>query len=243
MTRLFAVMLCAAGLGGCSNYSSLKDDGSFVATPAAQHNAALSQAADKFTSAATPGNSAYKIGPLDVIDVSVFQVRDLNKSVQVGDDGNINFPLVGALKASGKTAKELEIDLAKHLGAKYLQSPQVTVFVKDYNSQRVTLAGSVKQTGVFPLKGRTTLMQGLAQAGDVDRDVASGVVVIFRTINGTRSAAKFDFEDMQQGKIEDPELLAGDVIVVDTSPTKLLLHNVMTALPVAGAAQSFVPVK
>jgi polysaccharide export outer membrane protein len=85
-------------------------------------------------------------------------------------------------------------------------------------------------------------MQGLAQAGDVDRDVASGVVVIFRTINGTRSAAKFDFDDMQQGKIEDPELLAGDVIVVDTSPSKLALQNVLRVLPLAGAAATFVPI-
>src|SRR5262249_49744135 len=151
-------------------------------TAAAERTGALSQAADKFTSAATPGNSAYKVGPLDVLDVSVFQVPDLTRTVQVADNGIINYPLVGEVQASGRTAHQVEVELAKRLRAKYLQSPQVTVFVKEYNSQRVTLEGSVRHTGVFPLKGRTTLMEGLAQAGDVDMDLASGEVVIFRTI-------------------------------------------------------------
>jgi polysaccharide export outer membrane protein len=133
--RLFAVMLtvCAAGLGACgssSNFNNLKDDGSFVPTPAAEHSAALAKEADKFTSAATRGNSAYKIGPLDVLDVAVFQVPDLTKSVQVADTGTIHYPLVGEVQAAGKTARQLEDDLAKRLGAKYLQSPQVTVFVQ-----------------------------------------------------------------------------------------------------------------
>ena len=211
-------------------------------TPAAEHAGALAQAADKFTSVATPGNSAYKIGPLDVLDVQVFQVPDLTRSVQVADTGNIYYPLVGEMQASGKTAHEMELDLTKKLGAKYLQSPQVTVFVKEYNSQRVTVTGSVKNTGIYPLKGQTTLMPTLALAGDVDINVASGDVVIFRTINGKRSAARFDFDSVRSGKTQDPELQPGDVIVVDTSPAKVALQNVLKVLPLAGTAATFVPV-
>src|SRR5262249_54262537 len=125
--------------------------------------------------------------------------------------------------------------------AKYLQSPQVTVFVKEYNSQRVTLEGSVRHTGVFPLKGRTTLMEGLAQAGDVDMDLASGEVVIFRTINGKRCAARFDFDQIRTGKSEDPELQANDVVVVDTSPGKVALEKFLKILPIAGTAAAFAP--
>jgi polysaccharide export outer membrane protein len=117
----------------------------------------------------------------------------------------------------------------------------VTVFVKEYNSQRVTVEGSVRHTGVFPLKGRTTLIQGLAQAGDVDMDVASGDVVIFRTINDKRCAARFDFDSIRTGKTEDPELQPGDVIVVDTSPGKVALDKFLKVLPIAGAAAAFAP--
>ena len=222
--------------------SNLDNNGSFVATPAAEHTGALAQAADKYTAGATPGNSAYKIGPLDVLDVQVFQVPDLTRSMQVADTGTINYPLVGEMQASGKTAHQLELDLTKKLGDKYLQSPQVTVFVKEYNSQRVTVSGSVKNTGIYPIKGQTTLMQMLALAGDVDNNVASGDVVIFRTINGKRSAARFDFDSIRTGKTQDPELQPGDVIVVDTSPAKVALQNFLRVLPVAGAAATFVPI-
>jgi polysaccharide export outer membrane protein len=246
--RLGAVatlVICLGGLGGCgasSNYSNLDSNGSFVATPAAERTAALAQAADKFTAVATPGNSAYKIGPLDVLDVQVFQVPDLTRSVQVADTGVINLPLVGEVRAAGKTAHQLEIDLAKKLGDKYLQSPQVTVFIKEYNSQRVTVEGSVKKTGIFPIRGETTLIQMLAEAGDVDINVASGDVVIFRTIGGKRSAARFDFDSIQTGKTQDPQLEPGDVIVVDTSPAKVALQNFLRILPVAGTAATFVPI-
>ena len=244
MTRLFAVMLaiCAGGLGACggsSSFSDLKDDGSFVATPAAQHTAALSQAADKLTSVATPGNSAYKVGPLDVLDVSVFQVPDLTRSVQVADTGTINYPLIGEVLVAGKTAHQVETEVTRRLGAKYLQSPQVTVFVKEYNSQRFTVEGSVRHTGVFPLKGQTTLVQALAQAGDIDRELYSGAIVIFRTIDGKRYAARFDFDAVQGGKAEDPQLQPGDVIVVDTSPSKVALQSFLKVLPIAGTAVTF----
>ena len=98
---------------------------------------AISQVSDKYASSATPGNSAYKIGPLDVLDISVFQLPDLTKTVQVADDGSINFPLVREVWAAGKTAHGLERDLTQKLGGKYLRNPQVTVLVREYNSQRV----------------------------------------------------------------------------------------------------------
>lgn len=212
----------------------------FAATGAV-HSSAAVEAADKLTSTARPGNSAYKIGPLDVLEISVFNVPDLTKTVQVADNGTINYPLIGEIPAVGETAHELEQDMARKLGAKYLRSPQVTVFIKEYNSQRVTIEGAVKNSGVYPIKGKTTLGQIIAMAGGVDSGIGSGDLVIFRTINGTRSAARFDVEAILQGKADDPELQAGDVIVADTSATKVALHNIMSVLPLATSAAVFVP--
>lgn len=203
------------------------------------HSAAASHAADALTSVATPGNSAYKIGPLDTLEIQVFKVPDLNKVVQVAENGEINFPLVGDTPAAGKTARELEHDLTHKLGAKYLRDPHVSVLVREYNSQRVTVSGSVKTSGVYSIKGNTSLMQVIAMAGDVDTATDSGNVVIFRTIDGRRSAARFDIDNIRAGKADDPQVQPGDVVVVDTSTTKVALRNILTALPLATTAAVF----
>lgn len=238
------------GLGGCGGslgsahfapVAGASQPAAFAPTSAAHADPAVVQEADQLTSGGTPGNSGYKVGPMDVLEVSVFGVPDLTKEVQVSDDGTINYPLIGQVSALGKTTTQLEAELGRKLGAKYLRSPQVSVVVKDYNSQRVTVEGPVKTSGVYPLKGKTSLTQILAVAGGVDSTISSGDVAIFRTINGQRSAAKFDVDAIMHGRAEDPELEPGDVIVADTSNTKVALHNVMSVLPLATSAAVFVP--
>jgi polysaccharide biosynthesis/export protein len=261
MTAVMVTTACAVSLAGCAGSSgnvsaaaggagdapAYNAEGAVSAAPpssafaptAAGHSSAASQAADTLTAVARPGTSSYKIGPLDVLDVTVFKVPDLGKTLQVAEDGTVNYPLVGEVEAAGKTAKELEQTLVRKLGAKYLHDPQVTVLVKEYNSQRVTISGSIKSSGVYSIKGRTSLMQVVAMAGDIDSATDSGDVVVFRTLNGQREAARFDIDDVKAGKAEDPLVLPGDVIVVNTSATKQALSNVMKVLPIATAAAVF----
>ena len=78
-------------------------------------------------------------------------------------------------------------------------------------------------------------------AGDIDDSTASGDIVVFRTVDGQRTAARFDAEAIKNGKADDPEMLPGDVIVVDTSATKVALSNVLRVLPLATSAAIFVP--
>ena len=80
-------------------------------------------------------NETYKIRPLDVLDITVFKVPDLNKTVKVDGAGTITYPLIGEIPAAGKTARELARDLAQRLDAKYLRSPQITVVIKEHNSR------------------------------------------------------------------------------------------------------------
>jgi polysaccharide export outer membrane protein len=221
------------------NGAATTDTQGFAPTGPVVHSAAASEAADKLTAVAKPGNAAYKIGPLDVLDVSVFKVPDLTKEMQVAEDGTVNYPLIGDVQAAGKTAHDLERDLTQKLGAKFLRNPQVTVLIKEYNSQRVTVSGSVKTSGVYGIKGNTSLMQVIAMAGDVDTTTDSGNVVIFRTIDGRRSAAKFDIDAIKAGKASDPAVEPGDVVVVDSSTTKVALHNILMALPLATAGAAF----
>jgi polysaccharide biosynthesis/export protein len=263
MWKAVLPVVCAAWVAGCAGSSNstapapggLGDNGApsysgdtaaaapatFTPTAGAVHSTPAAEAAAKLTSAGTPGSNAYKIGPLDVLDVAVFKVPDLSKTVQVGEDGTITYPLIGQVNAAGRTAHDLEVDLKQKLGEKYLRSPQINVLVKEYNSQRVTISGAVKTTGVYAIKGRTTLLQVVAMAGDIDGSTASGDIVIFRTVDGQRAAARFDADSIKNGKIDDPEVLPGDVVVVDTSATKVALSNVLRVLPLATSAAVFVP--
>jgi polysaccharide export outer membrane protein len=134
--------------------------------------------------------------------------------------------------AAGKTAMQLQDELAQRLGDKYLQSPQVSVSVAESASQKVTVEGEVKSPGVFQLKGKTTLMQAIAMAGGPS-DVANlHKVAIIRESDGTRRAAVCDFQAIRDGKAGDPIIQGNDVVVVDSSSTKSLWSNVMKNLPI-----------
>lgn len=223
-----AASLPAAATGAASAQPEFKPTAATSAP--AQSAQELTKAAKQLSPETSAGTSAYKIGAQDVLDISVFKVPDLSKTVQVADTGTINLPLVGEVPAAGRTAQDIERDLTKRLGDKYLQSPQVTVFVKEYNSQRVTIEGAVKKPGVYPIRGRSTLLQAIATAEGMT-EVAESEVVIFREGQSGRSAAKFNIEDIRSGKTQDPQLMQGDTIVVATSGLASAYQNFLKVIP------------
>jgi polysaccharide export outer membrane protein len=202
-------------------------------TPTIQ-DATAAQTVESLAAVSTPNSRAYRIGPLDVLDISVFAAPDLSKTVEVNEYGMIDLPLLGDTQAAGKTARELQQDINSKLGTKYLQNPQTTVTVKEYNSNRVTVSGAVKNPGVFPYKGET-LLQFVTMAGGLAPE-ANSMVVVVREDNGKRSAAKFNVANIQNGNAEDPRMQSGDVIVADTSVMKKGLNNILKVLPLAGFA-------
>ena len=178
-----------------------------------------------------PAAGVYKIGAQDILDISVFKVPDLTKSVQVSETGSINLPLVGEVAVAGKSAQDVERDLTSKLGSRYLQNPQVTVLVKEFNSQKATVEGAVKKPGVYPLRGRNSLLQMIATAEGVD-EKSDATVVILRQANGKKSAARFDLDAIRSGQSEDPIVQPGDVIVAGTSAAKEMFGNFLKVLPV-----------
>lgn len=202
------------------------------ATTRPEDVSAARKAADALTSVATPGSAAYRIGPLDVLDISVFKVADLSKSVQVSDAGTINLPLVGEVPAAGRTARDVEQDLTRLFGGKYLQNPQVTVFIKEYNSQRITVEGAVKKPGVYPIQGQMTLLQSIATANGLEQ-ASDLTVIVFRDAAGKRQAARFDLDQIRGGSAADPRLQAGDVVVVNSSALKEAFGHVTKLFPLA----------
>ena len=121
----------------------------------------------------------YKIGPEDLLEISVFEVEELNKTVRVSSQGNISLHLLGVLRVKGLTANELERELRELLAEKYLQDPHVSVFIKEYRSQRISVMGAVEEPNVFNVTGQRTILDMLAMAGGV-RDDASHLLFLIR---------------------------------------------------------------
>jgi polysaccharide export outer membrane protein len=178
------------------------------------------------------GVSEYRIGPQDLLTISVFQVDELNREVRVNSNGQVSLPLIGTVQAGGRTVQELERDIAAKLDASYLQNPQVTVFVKEFTSQRVTLEGAVKKPGIYPLSGKTTLLQAIAMAEGLDQLADPRGVVVFRTVDGKKMGAVFDVRAIRSGDVADPDIYGDDIVVVDQSGGKTALRRFIESVPV-----------
>lgn len=174
----------------------------------------------------------YRISPLDMLEVSVFQVPDLSKKVRVAADGRITLALIGDVMAAGKSTHQLETEIAAELGEKYLQSPEVSVFISDAASQRVTVEGAVAQPGIYPTVGGATLMQVIALSGGMTDTADSKAVLVFRNVGGKRQGAIFDYKAIRAGTVDDPVILAGDVVAVDQSGMKAAMKGLRETIGV-----------
>ena len=120
----------------------------------------------------------YRVGPKDVLKVTVWGHDDLSRLVVVGADGTFQFPLVGDVRVAGLTPGGIEGLLRDLLGKDYLVNPQVSVSVQEYRSQRVFVLGEVEKPGTYAMTGLTTLLDALSQAGGPGKNAGRQVVVV-----------------------------------------------------------------
>ena len=95
------------------------------------------------------GVTDYRIGRQDLLEITVFDVDELSQTVRVGEDGSISLPLLGRLAIAGLTKGDLEQLIARLLSDRYVRNPQVTVFVKEYESKKIAVSGAVKKPGTW----------------------------------------------------------------------------------------------
>ena len=120
----------------------------------------------------------YLMGPEDVIDITVWGHDDLKRVLPISLEGTITFPLIGEVKAIGKSTQELEKEMAVKLGDGYLIKPQITISVKEYNSQKIFVMGEVNKPGTYPITKENNLVYLLSQAGGPTKDAGEEVVII-----------------------------------------------------------------
>ena len=168
----------------------------------------------------------YRIGPEDLIEIQVFGVDQLTRTVRVNSRGLISLPLVGNLEVGGLTSQQAEALVVAKLGESFLQNPQVSFFIREYTSQRVTIEGAVNKPGVYPLRGPTTLLQSLAVAGGQASLSDMSEVMLFRGDNeGKRETLMYDVDRIRSGELEDPAVLNDDLIVVKRSKARTVLKD------------------
>ena len=126
-------------------------------------------------------SAEHPVGPEDLLEISVFEIPELNRTVRVSEKGTISLPLLGEMSVNGLTAMQLESRLRDELSRRYLQDPQVSVFIRDYGSKKVAVIGAVGKPGVYAMLGARTLLQVLAEAGGLVKE-AGGVLYVIRAM-------------------------------------------------------------
>jgi len=165
----------------------------------------------------------YAIGPKDLLEISVFDLPELNQTVRVAEDGTITLPLIGTVRVEGLSKADLEARLKELLEAKWLQNAQVSVFIKEYQSKRVAVIGAVENPGMYELVGKLTLLQVISQAGGFTDKVSNQIFVLRNGAKGDSETMVIDLEELlQEGNQElNISLQPGDVINV---PVDTIIH-------------------
>ena len=150
------------------------------------------------------GDSEFRIGPDDVIEVSVYQDKDLDRTVPVRPDGKISLPLIGEMPASGKTATDLQKEIAQKL-KQYIADPTVTVVVKEVNSPKVSVLGEVKTPGMYKIKDHATLLDAIASAGGLTEYAKRNKIYVLRVnSDGSTRRIQLNIDDQIKGRRGDP---------------------------------------
>ena len=168
----------------------------------------------------------YRIGPSDLLEIEVLDVENMKRTVRVNAAGTVSLPLIGPVVVAGLTAQQAESNIAERYAEKYLQNPQVSIFIKEFTTERITLDGAVIRPGIYPLTGPITLLRALALAGGFGPIADANEVRLFR-INqkGERQVAVFDVDLIRAGKSDDPDIKGGDLIVVQRDANRKILKD------------------
>jgi polysaccharide export outer membrane protein len=138
----------------------------------------------------------YRIGAKDLLEISVFGLDEMSQTVRVSEKGKITLPLLGEIEVEELTKAELERKLGQLLEKKYLQNPQVTVFIREYQSKKVYVLGAVGKPGSYKLLGRQTVLQLISDAGGLIEDAGDEIIVIRQHKNGSSKTLRILIDDL-----------------------------------------------
>lgn len=223
-----AVTTLTLYLVGCQapNQSNVKSD----REPGATELGAVSVAATNESAPKTPGarmdvaqakrsagvpNPGYRIGPEDVLFISVWKESELQREVLVRPDGGISFPLAGNVQVAGKTTQDVEAEITRKI-RRYIPDAVVTVSVKTISGYTIFVIGKVNNPGQFTLGRYVDVIQALTLAGGVTPFAEDDEISVLRRQDGKEIVFPFDYTEVKNGKKLKQNILlqSGDVVVV-----------------------------
>jgi polysaccharide export outer membrane protein len=156
-----------------------------------------------------------RIGVEDVFEVRVYGEPELSGSYRVATDGSIDYPLAGRLTVAGLRSGEIQKLLVAKLKEGFLKDPQVTVTIKERNSQKISVLGQVARPGQVAYYPNMTIVDAIASAGGFTGVAAKNSVNLRREVDGKIEMRVFPVADISEGRSPNVMVLPGDVLVVD----------------------------
>jgi polysaccharide export outer membrane protein len=205
LLAIASVCLCGAAVAHAQEPSARTRRPAAPATPPA-----AARAAD----AVVPVEDRdYRIGPEDVLDISVWKNEELSRTVPVRPDGKVSLPLVNDIQAAGLTPTRLREELTRRL-SEYVPSPEVAVIVREVHSAKVSVVGAVRSPGRYEVRSPATVLELIALAQGFTDFAARDRIVVLRQ-NGTPQRITFNYRKITDGTDQDNFFVqAGDIIVV-----------------------------
>lgn len=154
------------------------------------------------------------LGVGDVFDVRVFQHKEMSSTYSTSAEGSISFPLIGQVIIAGKTPAAVEKDIQTRLADGYLVSPQVSVFVKEYKSKKLSVFGQVRKPGTLAYTEGMTIIEAISQAGGFTGMARKNAVTVTRELNGEKSKYTIPVDKIGRGSAGNFNLRPGDVVFV-----------------------------
>ena len=164
----------------------------------------------KYTPASTLGHG-------DVFEVKVYDEKDLSDIYRVSAAGTINFPMIGKVHVEGMTATDAADRIQDMLGEKYMRNPQVSVFIKEYNSKKISVFGQVNKPGTFKYEDNMSVTQAVSMAGGFTKMAAKDDTNITRIEEGEEKKYPVPVESIAQGQAKNFYLQPGDIVYVPES--------------------------
>lgn len=203
-TTVIVMAAALLAISGCAtNRPGVDDPGRHGgAGPAAMHGNGLME---------------YRIGPADILSISVWNHEEMNQTVTVRPDGHISFALIGDIPAVGLTPLELQGALQEALGEYMELIPgEVSVVVDEVHSYSVSVLGEVRLPGRFQFQNQASVLDALAEAGGLTEFASSSNILILRTTGGRSEKIRFDYQQLLKSRNSESRVLIypGDVILV-----------------------------
>ncbi|HEY3445515.1 MAG TPA: polysaccharide biosynthesis/export family protein [Myxococcales bacterium] len=176
---------------------------------------------DQMAHSAPVANSSLGVG--DVLEVRVYQEPDLSGAFRVATEGSIDYPFCGRIKVAGLSSSALVDLLTACLKNGFLKRPQVTVFLKEYNSQKVFVFGEVQKPGTFAFEPSMTIIQAITLANGFtklaakDSVIVTRVVVDEKTLQSDERKVKVPVESIGEGREKNFFVQPGDIVYVPES--------------------------